>query len=158
MLLACAMVMAALMSADQAGQTSEKGCDADVDAFLACNNPRVVRYLGSLSGEAVGRTLREVRLSDGRIAAKGYRFLGRARGVAKGSHVVLVQSSAQRRAFAWVEEGGTPLPLPTCAGAVPGSAYVLTGDVYTWAALQPGHGVVEVMCVDPSWHATMGGR
>jgi hypothetical protein len=129
----------------------ETSCDSSLQAWLACNNPRVIGYLLKLSAEHVGTVLPGVELSDGTKALKSHRFLGKAKGLPKGVQVYLFAHEGSPLAYAWVDEGGVPLTLPECEGVFPGSAYVLSGDVYTWKALQPGHGVVEVSCVDPEW-------
>jgi hypothetical protein len=136
----------------QGGAVSkETPCDASLQAWLACNNPRVMHYLAKLSSEQVGALLPGVELSDGTKALKNHRFLGRAKGLPKGGHVFVFEHEGNQLAYAWVDKGGAALNLPECKGAFPGSAYVLSGDVYTWKALQPGHGVVEVACLDPRW-------
>ena len=135
------------------GAALQTSCDTDLQAWLACNNPRVIRYLSNLSERDLRTTLSGVKLSDGSVVLGGYRFLARIKGLAAGVHVYLVEHKGNDFAYAWVGEGGTPVPLPQCPEAFPASVYVLSGDVYTWKELQPGHGVVKVLCVGPKWKA-----
>lgn len=145
----CAIVLLAFALQGE----QEKKCDSNLEAWLGCNNPRVVRYLSELSAEHVGTVLPGVELTGGTLALKNHRYLGQAEGLPDRAHVFLFEREGSRLAYAWVDESGDPLDLPQCEGAFPGSAYVLSGDVYTWKALQPGHGVVEVACVYSRWTA-----
>jgi len=145
------LVMAAVLAGTGTRLPVHDPCGKDLGTWLACNNPRAISYLSDLSYRDVGKALRGVQLTDGRLAFKGYRFLGKAPHMTPGTYVYLVKRSGTRGAIAWVEEGGTELSLPYCASSFPGSAYVLSGDVYTWEAVQPGHGVIEVMCAPDGW-------
>jgi hypothetical protein len=132
--------------------SSDKDCNKDVEAFLQCNNPRVSKYLARLTTKDIGKVLTGVRLTDGSTELKGYTFLGEARDITKGAHLYIFKFKKHRSAYIWVDEKGTELPLPSCPESVSfESAYVLSGDVYTWKALQPGHGIVHVMCIDDLW-------
>jgi hypothetical protein len=138
-------------------------CDVDLDAWLACNNPRAIRYLSSLSDADVGKVLTGVKLTDAKVAAKGYRLIALPK-TAKGVHIVVVRRPSESAvdaadgflpagegAFIWVDPGGAEVPLPECPRSAFENQYVLSGDVYTWNAVQPGHGVVEVGCINPEW-------
>jgi hypothetical protein len=147
----------------QAAGPSAKSCDVDLEAWLSCNNARVIRYLSNLSRADVGMVLKGVRLSDGRVAAKNYRLMSLPK-VPKGVHIVVVRRPKASTpdaaegflpggegAFVWVEAGGPEVPLPRCPESTFENQYVLSGDVYTWKAVQPEHGVVEVGCIKPEW-------
>jgi len=141
-----------LLSAAPIALSSDKDCNKDVKTFLDCNNPRVRKYLASLTRKDIGKVLKGVHLTDGTIELKGYIFLGEARGIDKGVHLYVLELKKQRSAYIWVDENGTELPLPSCPESISfESAYVLSGDVYTWKAVQPGHGLVHAMCVADSW-------
>ena len=159
-------VLTMMLTVAQKPAPAANPCDADLGTWLQCNNPRAIRYLSRLTPDDVGTMLPGVKLSDGSFRAKGYRLLGLPTGLGRGVHVVLVRRAKASKApevagdefapggegaFVWVERGGVPLPLPKCGGPAYESAYVLSGDVYTWKAVQPDHGVVEVGCVDPAW-------
>ena len=159
-------VLTMVLAVAQTTAAASNPCDADLGAWLQCNNPKAIRYLSRLTADDVGTALAGVKLSDGSFRAKGYRLLGLPTGLGRGVHVILVRRAKPSKspevagdefapggegAFVWVEPGGVPLPLPTCGGPAYESAYVLSGDVYTWKAVQPDHGVVEVGCVDPAW-------
>src|SRR5262245_18914166 len=101
----------------QAAGPATKACDVDLGAWLGCNNPRAIRYLGALSRSDIGKVLKGVRLTDGTLTAKGYRLIGLPR-TDKGVHIVVVQRPKSRApesdgflsggegAFVWVEAGG----------------------------------------------------
>jgi hypothetical protein len=128
-------------------------CEAKVDdGYRACANQEVLRYLESLTEKDVGAVTPGVPISKGFTPLQGMKFLGRVTGLGRGRHVYVFEERRRRKAYAWLDERALPLTLPRCPDAVsPESAYALTGDVYTWKALQTGHGIVEVMCVSPDW-------
>ncbi|MFH1704233.1 MAG: hypothetical protein ABIB41_12570 [Nitrospirota bacterium] len=130
-------------------------CDNDLEEWLKCINPIVTKYLLHLTQNDTGRIVKGVLLTDGTKEMQGYIFLGEAKGLGKGVHLYIFEYKKQRSAYVWIDEGGTELLLPNCPD-IPEedlfeSAYVLSGDVYTWAAVQPGDDVVHVMCVKDSW-------
>lgn len=131
---------------------AEESCNADVQAYLKCNNPTVIDYLAKLKHTDVGKKLSGVHLSDGAEPFKGATFLGQVLGLDSSTHVYVIERNGQRAAFAWIDVGGKPLPLPKCPKSISfESTYVLSGDVYTYIHLRPGDGVVEIMCVHPDW-------
>ena len=141
-----------LLSVAPVALSSDKDCNKDIDAFLNCNNPRVLKYLAKLTTKDIGKVLTGVPLTDGTIELKGYTFLGEAKGIDKRVHLYVFEFKKQRSAYIWVDENGTELPLPSCPESISfESAYVFSGDVYTWKAVQPGHGIVHVMCIEDSW-------
>ena len=158
-----AILAALLLSAQGA---PDKACDVDLEAWLACNNPRAIRYLSALSEADIGTVLNGVKLTNGTFVAKGYRLLGLPKPASKGAHIVVIhrprRSPATEKttsgflprgegAFVWVDSGGDSVPLPECPPSPFENQYVPSGDVYTWKAVQPDDGVVEVGCIIPSW-------
>ena len=130
-------------------------CTGDLGKWLACNNPRVIQYLEKLSPNDVGTDLKGVTLTDGRNVLGGHRYLGEARGLGEGVHLYVFEYKARKLAFLWIDLKGNELSLPFCPD-LPSednyeSSYVLSGDVYTWKAAQPGDGVIQVTCVKDSW-------
>ena len=131
---------------------SEIDCNKDIGAFLECNNPIVIKYLSSLSSKDVGNKIAGVQLTDKNVLMKNYKFLGKSSTVPKTTHLYLFEHENQIEAFAWVETGGEELKIPDCPKNVSFEhAYVITGDVYTWNSVQPGDGVVQIMCIDKRW-------
>jgi hypothetical protein len=131
---------------------SNDKCDDNLEDWLNYNNPRVIKYLLSFTKNDVGKVVKGVLLTDGTKEMQGYVFVGEAKGLGKGVHLYIFEYKKQRSAYVWVDEGGTELFLPECPDKVSfESAYVLSGDVYTWEAVQPGHGVVHVMCLKDLW-------
>jgi hypothetical protein len=159
-------VLTTALALGQKPTPTPNACDVDLGAWLHCNNPIAIQYLSRLTPSDIGKVLGGVRLSDGSFMARGYRLLGLPAGLGRGVHVVVVQRGKPRKsaevaaddfppggegAFVWVDRGGEPLRLPDWHAPAYESAYVLSGDVYTWKDAQPEHGVVEIGCVNPSW-------
>ncbi len=130
-------------------------CDTDLTSWLACNNPRVSQYLRRLSPNDVGTNLKGVTLTDGRSVLRGHKYVGEAKGLGKGIHLHVFEYKDRKLAFLWIDPDGDKLPLPSCPDWISEDAYesryVLSGDVYTWKAAQPGDGVIRVTCVKDSW-------
>jgi hypothetical protein len=132
---------------------SEKDCNKDIVAYLNCNNTIVIDYLSSLSEEDIGRKLNGIELSDQNIILNGYKFLGKSTRVDQSIHLYLFEFDNRHEAFVWIEPKGKKLVIPKCPEDVTSeNAYVLSGDVYTWKAVQPDHGVVQIMCTDRQWY------
>ena len=134
---------------------SNNKCGDNLEDWLNCNNPGVIKYFFSLTKNDVGKVVKGVLLTDGTKEMQDYIFLGEAKGLGKGVHLYIFEYKKRRAAYVWVDKGGTELLLPNCPD-IPEedlfeSAYGLAGDVYIWAAVQPDHGVVHVMCVKDSW-------
>ena len=141
-----------LFSVALAFSASDENCNKDIEAFLKCNNPTVIKYLTALTKRDIGKILKGVRLTDGSMTLKGHTFLGEAKGIGRGVHLFIFEINKNRVAYLWVDENGTALDLPVCPQSVSfESAYGLSGDVYTWKAAQPGHGVVQTMCIKKEW-------
>ena len=148
--IACIILFISTYSA--IGLCAEKGCDRNVDAFLKCNDPIVMKYLSTLTDSDIGKVLNGVQLTDGRIKIRGYKFIGRAKGVAKGIHLYVFERKNLHYAYMWSDKNADELLLPKCPQSISfESAYVLSGDVYTYKYLQPGEGIVFTMCVNDSW-------
>ena len=120
--------------------------------WLALNEPRVIKYLGTLGDKDVGEIVNGVVLSDGTRALSGLKFLGPVSvpELAHGYRFSEVRETTRLDVhYFWVSEGGTPLPVPPCEGewVFPnGRGAVLSGDVYTWQEIQPGYRVVRTTC------------
>ena len=147
---------------------ASKSCDTDLEAWLGCNNPRAIRYLSKLSQANIGEILKGVRLTDGKVVAKNYRLVALPR-TPTGVHIVVIRRPKASShdtaegflpggegAFVWVDAGGSEVLLLKCPESRFEGQYVLSGDVYTWQAVQPEHGIVEVGCIKPEWLRTAG--
>ncbi|MEJ2066494.1 MAG: hypothetical protein P8Y09_00725 [Deltaproteobacteria bacterium] len=116
------------------------------------NNQILISYLQKLSKENIGDILDDVCRADGRVVLRGYIYLGKAENIGKGVHLYIFKFKNQHRAMAWVDEDGFELLFPTCPDEISGeTAYTLGEEVYTERTLKPGDGIVEIMCVKPSW-------
>ena len=113
----------------------------------------MIEYLSSLSDKDAGRKLNGVELSDQKVILNGYRFIGKSTRVNQSIHLYLFELDNRHEAFVWIEPKGKTLAIPKCPDDVSFEcAYVLSGDVYTWKAVQPDHGVVQIMCADREWY------
>jgi hypothetical protein len=54
-------------------------------------------------------------------------------------------------ARAWVEAKGKPLPIPAIPNGEPREAAYISGEVYTFAEVHPGDGLVELSCPTEAW-------
>jgi hypothetical protein len=123
-----------------------------LEEFLNRNNEIVIQYLDSLSNDQIGSILSGVALTDSTNPFKGYVFIGKNRSLQEGLSIYLLRSpEGSLDGYLWLTHGAS-FPLPTCEEAIVGKgAYVLSGDVYTWKNLQPGHGVVRTICPETNW-------
>lgn len=127
-------------------------CDDDLSKWLKCNNPKVIKYLSSLDENSRGQILNGVLLTDGTMELRDFKFLGKTKDFGKGLHLYIFEYNKRLMAYLWIDKDGDELPLPECSKEISfESAYVLSGDVHTWKAAQPEHGVVKIMCVPDSW-------
>lgn len=147
-----AVVAAICLISTLAFSASDDRCNADLDEYLNCNNQRVMKYLTALTKKDVGKVIDGVRLTDGDTVLKGHTFLGEAKGMGKGVRLFIFKYKRNHVAYLWVEQNGAEFDLPDCPKSVSDeSAYVLSGDVYTWKAAHPGDGVIETPCVKEEW-------
>ena len=115
--------------------------------------PIAIEYLRTLPDERIGRPLGGISLSDGQRWLEGWIYRGVVEVEHPGMNVVVAQSPLGERAtFVWIEDGGEPWPLPACGGDGVGiRARTLAGQVYTWRALRPEHGIVQPVCPPEGW-------
>jgi hypothetical protein len=121
---------------------------------LASDNPRVIAYLSKLTPADHGKAIDGVRLSDGSNDLRGHIFLGSRIDRARGWHIYLFEDDGSTGAFAWVDAGGKPLPIPL-DGSQGESAAVLSGDIYTFTEVGPDDGVVILYGATPAWLKTL---
>lgn len=132
------------LAAQQVPQTLEEQ--------LAIDNPKVIKYLQALKASDAGKKLKGIKLSDGNIILKDYVYLEKIRSSKNKFTVYLFQDGTKKIAYAWVETNGKPLPIPPCPPDYKEEGqYGLSGDIYTWKDVQPGHGVVIIECVTNNW-------
>lgn len=132
--------------------SGNEACNIDLTEWLKCNNPIVEKYLTSLNKTDIGKTLAGVNLTDKTKELEGYIFLGKVINVPSYVKAYLFEVKEQKVSYLWVEADGKEFSIPRCGnGALPLSPYVLSGDVYTWAKVQPGHGVIKLNCPPAEW-------
>ncbi len=123
-----------------------------LDEELNWDNPIMVSYLSSLTREKIGQPVKGVSLSDHSNVLSGSVLTGFAIRDAQKQHIYLFHSSDGYVAYAWVETGGKPLPIPKAATNDTGeNAAVLSGDVYTFTEINPGDGVIVLSSATPAW-------
>ncbi len=123
-----------------------------LDEQLSIDNSRVMKYLNSLTSSDIGKKLKGIKLSDQSIVLKNHIFLEKIYSTKNKSTVYVFRDKAKMVAYAWVEKTGRPLPIPPCPSNYKEEGqYVLSGDVYTWKAVEPGDGVVVLECVTKKW-------
>jgi hypothetical protein len=128
----------------------------DLGAFLEHEEPRVITYIEKLASSQHTGPIDGIVLCDGSVLFRGWVYLGHAKAARAGQHVHLFAVGKARRAVAWVEKQAKPLPIPTCprhlvCDTQPEGASAISGDIYTWAQLQPGDGPVIIYFPLRSW-------
>ena len=124
--------------------------------WYAENAPLIKAYLDTLSNAAMAQPLPGIRLSDGELWLKGYRYLGIPQDLPAGLSVRLVKSEdGQVYAYLWVTDGAPSFPLKACeSGPQEGiRARQAGGGVYAWKSLSWEHGVVYTECPPEAWLA-----
>ena len=122
---------------------------------------RIMKYLASLSDDQLGKKLEGVRLRDGSFALGGYTLLHRVILPAKRAHVYVLREGSLAMSIpigrAWVEQKGKPIPLPEEPLGEPREAAYHAGEVYTFAEIQPGDGLVELSYPTEEWVKSLQG-
>lgn len=121
----------------------------DLGEQLEIDNPRVIRYLSSLSEGHKGKTLAGVRLSDGAMALDGARLVDFAYLPGKRQHIYLFNTEYGYSAYVWIDKGGKSLNIPPDGTGE--SAHVLSGDIFTFTEMGPEDGLVVLSEATPGW-------
>jgi len=116
---------------------------------------RIMKYLASLSDDQLGKKLEGVRLRDGSFALAGHTLLHRVILPAKHAHVYVLRKGSLAMGIpighAWVEPKGKPIPISAIPPGEPREAAYNAGEVYTFAEIQPGDGLVELSYPTEEW-------
>ena len=116
---------------------------------------RIMKYLASLSDDQLGKNLEGVRLRDGSFALAGHTLLHRVILSAKRTHVYVLREGSLAMGIpigrAWVEPKGKPIQLPEEPPGEPREGAYNAGEVYTFAEIQPGDGLVELSYPTEEW-------
>ena len=126
--------------------------------WLKINEPKVISYLQLLSAKDKGNIQKGVRLSDGTVELKGFKFAGKTEYVSKS---IIIYTFLDRKnepiSYLWMSKDGKPFPLPECSGEDPRYKWPgwagsdLAGEVYTYRDVHFGHGIIKTRCVPTSW-------
>ena len=135
------------------GATSALAGEMTLGKWLEINEPVVKRYLTSLTLEQVGRKLKGVKLSDGKMELKGHIYLGNSSDPKKGVHIYkfryLYRGAKYESYYIWIDKGFPNHEIPHCSGTwlEPGGISVLSGDVYPHSKILADGGLVVTHCV-----------
>ena len=133
--------------------SAENNCNKDISTFLNCNNPIVMNYLSSLTDKDIGHKVAGIKLTDSKVLIKDYKFLGKSTKVHQSINLYLFEFNGRQQAVVWINSGGMELAIPKCPAKTSfADAFVLSGDVYTWKAVQPEHGVVQIFCIGNNYN------
>lgn len=124
----------------------------NLEEYLENNNKIVTDYLKYLDVKEIGNAVNGIALTDKTMILDKHVFLGRNNSLQNGLNIYMFRTLENETiAYIWLTTG-KPFELLSCEGViVGGGTYVLSGDVYTWKKLQPGHGVVKYLCPPESW-------
>jgi hypothetical protein len=121
---------------------------AEAVPFDEQDEAKTIAYFLSLKKKDIGKLSAMMPTGTGEAAKSrliGFRALGK-------QHVYLFQSKAGTRAFAWVDKGGKPLPIPRLEeGSRFEHAYAVIGEVYTTPEVHSGDGVVILTAATKGW-------
>ena len=121
--------------------------------WLEINEPIVKRYLASLDSKKVGKKLKGVKLSDGKMELKGHIYLGDSSDPIRGAHIhkfrYLYGGVKYESYYIWIDKGSPNHEIPHCPGKwlEPGGLAVLSGDVYPHSKILADGGLVVTHCV-----------
>lgn len=126
-----------------AALTANARTPASLGEQLNQDNPAVILYLEKLTPEKIGKKLKGLKLSDGTVEFKGATFVGMRVIPAKKQHIYVIRDKDGERAYVWIDKDGKDLKVPKPQGDDSGeNAYVLSGDIYTFADVAADDGVV----------------
>ncbi|RBP36900.1 hypothetical protein DES53_11541 [Roseimicrobium gellanilyticum] len=124
------------------------------DHFTA-DDRRIMQYLKSLSDDDLGKKGRGVRLSDDKVVLEGHTLLHRLAVPSHRAHIYVLREGSlamgMPEAYAWVEPGGKSFPIPDVPAGERGEAAYMQREVYTYADVVPGIGLVEISCPTERW-------
>ncbi len=119
-------------------------------------NPRVIKKLEEIETKGKGHRVRGIKLCDGSEILSNWVFEKSIHSFCLGQHVYIFKEGSTLRAVSWVEPAGKLLKVPPCQSSelcnkMDEAAMVISGDVYTWAEVQPGDGVVLLLYPTKEW-------
>ena len=124
----------------------------NLEEYLTKNNEIAIQFLSSLKNVHIGKSISGIPLTDLSNPLDDYIYIGKNTTLQGGLNIYLFKSPDRKyEAYLWIADG-EPFTLPKCDTAIVNEGvYVLSGDVYTWKSLQPGHGVVQLLCPELGW-------
>lgn len=124
--------------------------------FLDFENPRVIKQLKEIESKGSGYKTTGINLCDKSILFPGWIFQKDIHVSSRGQHIYLFKDTDTLKAVTWVEDNGKPLNIPSCPYGercltMAEGATVISGDIYTWKEVQPGHGIVIIIYPTSDW-------
>ena len=127
----------------------------DLGQWLETNEPSVIEYVLSLHpGDS---KLGGVTLSNGNVYLNDFLYRHQIDKDRPGSNIHLFEKDGRYLVIIWLSSQAVPLPLPLCAPGSEEAKYpwsrgsLISGDVYTYTAVQPEHGIVISYCPSQAW-------
>jgi hypothetical protein len=116
---------------------------------------RIMKYLASLPDDQLGKKLEGVRLPDRSFALAGHTLLHRIILPGKRAQVYVLYKGSLAMGmpigYAWVEPKGKPIPISSISAGEWREAAYSAGEVYTFAEIHPGDGLVELAFPTEEW-------
>jgi hypothetical protein len=123
--------------------------------MLGFENPRVMKELKAIESKGKGFRVQGINLCDDSKILENWVFKRSLEPLCSGQHIYLFEEGDTLRAVVWVGVGGKPIKVPPCPGGdcsnMNEPAGVISGDIYTWNEVQPGHGVVLLFYPTNEW-------
>lgn len=118
-------------------------------------NPRVIQELKKIESKGNGYRLQGIKLCDDSMIFEQWVFIKSVKSRNPGQHIYIFKEDNILRAVVWVDKNGTPIKVPPCQDGdcknVTEPALSIGEDVYTWAKVQPDHGVVILLYPTTEW-------
>jgi hypothetical protein len=130
----------------------------DLGQWLETNEPLVIEYVLSL--QPGNSKPGGVTLSNGNVYLNDFLYRHQIDKDRPGSNIHLFEKGGRYLVIIWLSSEAEPLPLPTCAPDSEEAKYpwsrgsLISGDVYTYTAVQPEHGIVISYCPSQAWLGT----
>ena len=120
--------------------------------WLQKNEPIVKNYLLELPESKIGKRIKGVTLSDGKVELEKAVYLENKNSIKNGHYIYKFITTyagvAYENHYMWSNPGSKPIEFPSCSGEwlVPGGYSALSGDVYTYSSVQPTGELVVTRC------------
>lgn len=122
------------------------------DNYLDTDNIRMIALLRGMNNSRIGEKIPGLTLQDGTLTLKDATFLGSLIIPSRRQHIYTFKTGGRQNSYVWVEPGGVPLTVPPAPrNNFREFAYSLSGDVYRFAEVRPGAGVIVLPGGNKKW-------